>query len=101
MQIDARAAAMAETADLPLSATGADQTATASPLSSWSEPWTVELKQLEQRQASFPTLQSFSAGQTSSGEWVLIGGRTNGLHNFMPDGKANFPPSHQNERIWV
>jgi len=92
---------MAETAELPLSATGADQTATASPLSSWSEPWTVELKQLDQRKASFPTLQSFSAGQTSSGEWVLVGGRTNGLHNFTPDGKANFPPSHQNERIWV
>ena len=101
MQTDARAAVMAETADLPLSATGADQTATASPLSSWSEPWTVELKQLNQRKASFPTLQAFSAGQTSSGEWVLIGGRTNGLHNFTPDGKANFPPSHQNERIWV
>lgn len=92
---------MNHTTDLPLSSTGADQTATASPLSTWNEPWQVELEQLEQRSAKFPTLQSFSAGQTNSGEWVLIGGRTNGLHNFTPDGKANFPPSQQNDRIWV
>ena len=92
---------MAETADLPLSSTGADQTATASPLSNWNEPWSVQLKRLNQRRTDFPTLQSFSAGQTSSGEWVLIGGRTNGLHNFSGDGKANFPPSRQNERVWV
>ena len=92
---------MATTGDLPLSTTGADQTATASPLSSWKEPWNVQLKRLNQGRASFPTLQSFSAGQTSSGEWVLIGGRTNGLHNFTADGQANFPPSRQNERIWV
>jgi len=92
---------MANTTDLPLSSTGADQTATASPLSAWDEPWQVELEQVEQRSAKFPTLQSFSAGQTNAGEWVLIGGRTNGLHNFTPDGKANFPPSKQNDRIWV
>lgn len=92
---------MTHTGDLPLSSTGADQTATASPLNSWGEPWTVQLKQRDQRRAEFPTLQSFSAGQTSSGEWVLIGGRTNGLHNFTADGKANFPPSRQNDRIWV
>ena len=92
---------MAASADLPLSSTGADQTASASPLHSWSEPWSVELQQLQQRSARFPTLQSFSAAQTNTGEWVLIGGRTNGLHNFTPDGEANFPPSHQNDRVWV
>ncbi len=92
---------MAETGDLPLSSQGLDQTATASPLQSWSEPYRVELQQLQQRSARFPTLQSFSAGQTQNGEWVLIGGRTNGLHNFTPDGKKNFPPSQQNTRIWV
>jgi len=92
---------MADSADLPLSSTGADQTASASPLSSWNEPWSVELKQHQQRSATFPTLQSFSAAQTETGEWILIGGRTNGLHSFTADGKANFPPSHQNKRIWV
>jgi hypothetical protein len=56
---------------------------------------------LQQRSARFPTLQSFSAAQTNSGEWVLIGGRTNGPHNFTPDSEANFPPSHQNDRVWV
>jgi hypothetical protein len=38
---------------------------------------------------------------TRSGEWVLIGGRTNGLHNFTNKGIENFPPAHQNDRIWV
>ena len=92
---------MAETGDLPLSSTGADQTASASPLSDWSEPYTVELQPLEQGGASFPTLQSFSAGQTKRGEWVLIGGRTNGLHGFSNDGIQSFPPAQQNDRVWV
>lgn len=59
---------MADSADLPLSSTGADQTPSASPLSSWNEPWSVELKQHQQRSATFPTLQSVSAAQTETGE---------------------------------
>ena len=76
---------MNHTTDLPLSSTGADQTATASPLSIWDEPWQVELEQVEQRSAKFPTLQSFSAGQTNPGEWVLNGGCTNGPLHLTPD----------------
>ena len=64
---------MTSIADLPLSSTGSDQTASASPLQSWSEPWSVELRQLKQRSARFPTRQSFSAAQTKTGEWVLVG----------------------------
>jgi hypothetical protein len=50
--------------------------------------------------ARLPTLQTFAAGQIGS-LWVLIGGRTNGLHNFTNDPLQNFPPSSQNRRIWV
>jgi hypothetical protein len=92
---------MASTETLPLSSTGADQTATASPLSTWAENYSITLDPLQGRKARFPTLQSFSSGVTENGEWVLIGGRTNGLHNFTNKGTINFPPSHQNDRIWV
>lgn len=66
--------------DIPLSSS--DQTATSSPISSWNENYGVTLQQVTRRNAAFPTLQSFSAAQTPAGEWVLFGGRTNGLHNF-------------------
>lgn len=92
---------MASNETIPLSSQGADQTATASPLSTWAENYTISLETLQDRRAPFPTLQSFSAGMTRSGEWVLIGGRTNGLHNFTNKGIENFPPAHQNDRIWV
>lgn len=80
---------------------GSDQTATASPLIPWDKNYSVTLKQLQNRQAAFPTLQSFSVGQTKLGEWVMIGGRTSGLHKFTDNGLVNFPPSKQNDMIWV
>ena len=87
--------------EIGLCTTGADQTATASALRSWKEPYSVKVKQLEGRSATFPTLQSFSAGHTSDGQWLLLGGRTNGLHKFTPNSKKNFPAAHQNSRVWV
>ena len=50
--------------------------------------------------ASVPTLQSFASG-IYNGQWVLIAGRTNGLHGFSDDGLANFPPKYQNTDVWV
>jgi hypothetical protein len=49
---------------------------------------------------NLPTLQAFSAGQIN-GLWVLIGGRTNGMHGFTSNPLANFPPRKQSTRIWV
>ena len=78
-----------------------NQTPTVSPVltDTSSLPYTVRLRQ---RNIPFtlPTLQSFTAGQYG-GLWVLIGGRTNGLHRFTNNPLANFPPSKQNKRIWV
>lgn len=42
---------------------------------------------------NLPELQSFAFGTDSAGNWILLGGRTNGLHNFstpaFPINRAN------------
>ena len=49
---------------------------------------------------SVPTLQSF-ASAIHDDQWVLLAGRTNGLHGFSGDGLENFPPKSQNTEVWV
>jgi hypothetical protein len=54
-----------------------------------------------------PGIQSGVYAQTApsaaypSGLWLVFGGRTNGLHNFSPSGEQSFPPSFQNNVIYV
>lgn len=43
-------------------------------------------------------LQSFSLGINSDGNWVVIGGRTNGLHSFSP---PSFPLKKANSKIYI
>jgi hypothetical protein len=50
--------------------------------------------------APLPTLHSFAAGHFD-GKWVLIAGRTNGLHGFSNVSTQNFPPQFQNRDVWV
>jgi hypothetical protein len=50
--------------------------------------------------AQVPTLQSYALG-VYNGLWVMVAGRTNGLHDFSSDGFLNFPPAYQNTFIWV
>src|SRR4051794_2072694 len=50
--------------------------------------------------AELPTLQSYAAG-TYQGKWVLIAGRTNGLHKFENSGATNFPAASRNQEVWV
>src|SRR5690606_13125810 len=78
-----------------------NQTPTVSPVSLDTDqlPYAVSLRRVKTA-TTLPTLQSFAAA-THDGLWVLIGGRTNGLHNFSNDPLKNFPPSDQNKRIWV
>jgi hypothetical protein len=62
-------------------------------------PYQIELR-IAKVSRTLPTLQSFAAGQYG-GLWIILGGRTNGLHGFTDDPLANFPPSEQNRRIWL
>lgn len=60
-------------------------------------PFTIEIKM---GPFALPTgLQSFVDG-VYDGLWVLLAGRTNGLHGFDDFGN-NFPPSYQNTTVYV
>jgi hypothetical protein len=65
-------------------------------------PYRVELREYSMGTADLPTLHSFAAGHYD-GKWIMISGRTNGLHGF--DGgfflENNFPPQSQNRDVWV
>lgn len=75
-----------------------DQTATFSPIfSEDSLPYTL---QIDLAPFTLPVgLQSF-ADANYHGKWVIIGGRTNGLHTFLGVGN-NFPPNKQNTTVYV
>jgi hypothetical protein len=47
-----------------------------------------------------PGLQSF-ASAVYDDEWVMVAGRTNGMHDFTDSGEANFPPNRQNVDVYV
>jgi hypothetical protein len=78
-----------------------NQTATVSPISVGSAlPYAIDMRRYDFGAADLPTLQSYAAG-VYDGKWVLIAGRTNGLHGFTSVGKDNFPVADQNREIWV
>ncbi len=77
-----------------------NQTGTFSPVTNWSGSYTISVQQYDMGAASVPTLQSFAAA--SYGDlWVVLAGRSNGLHGFTQSGTANFPPAFQNSDVWV
>ncbi|MDR3627319.1 MAG: T9SS type A sorting domain-containing protein [Ignavibacteriaceae bacterium] len=62
--------------------------------------FSIDIEQVSNTNA--PDLQSFISAQ-SDGNWLLVGGRTNGLHGFpntVLDG-ASFPPQYENNLIYV
>ena len=81
-------------------ATPIDQTITTTMVTPWSGAYQLVVSEVDTEAASLPTLQSF-AKATYDGEWVMLAGRTNGLHNFTADGIKNFPPKYQNSDVWV
>jgi hypothetical protein len=77
------------------------QTPTTSPVSLNSNlGYTIGLRPVDFGNANLPTLHSYSVG-THDGKWVMLAGRTNGLHGFTTSGSANFPPASQNREVWV
>jgi len=77
-----------------------NQTPTVSPVSIDTSSLNYTIKLRKRDVPVLPTLQSFASGQ-SNGLWVIIGGRTNGLHNFTNNPVKNFPPAKQNRKIYV
>ena len=65
-----------------------------------SQPWQVSLRRYDFGAADKPTLQSFASAMYD-GKWVMLAGRTNGLHGFGQSGSQNFPPAAQNKEVWV
>jgi hypothetical protein len=63
-------------------------------------PYRVELRTVANPGYELPTLHSYIRGEYD-GHWVLVAGRTNGLHGFVDDGLINFPPASQNRDVWV
>ena len=65
-------------------------------------PYRVVLHEYSMGAADLPTLHSFAVGHYDD-KWLLISGRTNGLHGF--DGglfpEENFPTQYQNREVWV
>jgi hypothetical protein len=77
------------------------QTDTFSPVNvGSSQPWQVSVRRFEFGAADKPTLQSFASAMYD-GKWVMLAGRTNGMHGFGQSGSQNFPPASQNKEVWV
>jgi hypothetical protein len=55
--------------------------------------------QIEQANFSLPNGIHSGAFATYQGKWLLLAGRTNGLHGFNPTN--NFPPEAQNTTVYV
>ncbi len=63
-------------------------------------PYQINLSTQDMGSADVPTLQSYAIGQVGD-DWVVVDGRTNGLHGFIGNGTQNFPPANQNTNVWV
>jgi hypothetical protein len=61
-------------------------------------PYTIELNEVSLAPAPVPTLHSVAAGRWQ-GQWVLLAGRTAGLHGLT--GLNAFDPQTENREVWV
>ncbi|WP_425397062.1 dockerin type I domain-containing protein [Aeoliella sp.] len=63
-------------------------------------PYQVQLAETSLGTAELPTLQSYAAAE-HDGKWVLVAGRTNGLHGFSQIPTENFPEAYRSYDVWV
>ena len=61
-------------------------------------PYTVDIQEVSLAPAALPNIHSVAAGELN-GEWVLLAGRTNGLHGLT--GLNAFDPLYENREVWV
>jgi hypothetical protein len=63
-------------------------------------PYRISLQRYDFGAADLPTLHSFATGH-HDGKWVLMAGKSNGLHGFETAGANGFEPEFQNREVWV
>lgn len=61
-------------------------------------PYRVMIEEVATGGIDLPNVHSFVAGEVD-GEWVLLAGRTNGLHGMT--GMNAFDPAFENREVWV
>ncbi|MGD9635014.1 MAG: hypothetical protein AB7G28_12660 [Pirellulales bacterium] len=85
----------------PAAARAQHQTSTFFPIElNPSLPFKIQLKEYDFGSAELPGLHSYAAGHYD-GKWVLIAGRTNGVHDLDQSGEGSFPEESQNRDVWV
>lgn len=61
-------------------------------------PYSIEIKEISLTPALLPNIHSIAAAEWQ-GQWVFLGGRTNGLHGMT--GMNAFDPAYENREVWV
>jgi hypothetical protein len=61
-------------------------------------PYEVAIREISLAPAALPTIHSFATGEVE-GEWVILAGRTSGLHGMT--GNNGFNPLYENRDVWV
>lgn len=85
----------------PLAASAQHQTADFTPIElNPSLPFQIQVQEYDFGGGELPGLHSYAAGHYD-GKWVLLAGRTNGVHDLDQSGLDSFPAESQNREVWV
>jgi hypothetical protein len=77
------------------------QTTTVTPLTpSDASDFQISVRQYDFGNAPIAGLHSFAYG-VADGKWVILSGRTNGVHEIDQAGTGSFPEESQNRDVWV
>jgi hypothetical protein len=74
------------------------QTVLDPPLVGGTLPYSITLREISLSPAAVPTLHSVAAGKWD-GQWVLLAGRSAGLHGLT--GQNAFDPQFENRSVWI
>ena len=80
------------------SAPAIHQTALDPPLVGGTLPYSIALREISLAPAPMPTLHSVAAAKWD-GQWILLAGRTSGLHGLT--GQNAFDPQYENRAVWI
>src|SRR4051812_5797523 len=76
------------------------QTSTFTPIQIGGLPYRISVRPFDFGNSELPGLHSFAAAQYG-GKWIMLAGRTNGVHNLDQVGTGSFPEESQNRDVWV